>query len=255
MKLIFLGTGTSVGVPAIGCGCPVCKSTDVRNKRRRTSVFVEAGGVNALIDTPPDLRDQALTFGVTRVDLIVFTHTHADHVFGFDDVRAFNVRGRALPVYGSPSSIADLRRIFPYAEGEAEPGRYKPCVEFLPLPEVIRTGALTIRPVEVVHHPIPTVGFRVECEGRTLGYFPDVSHFPDSAVEAVRGVDVMILDALRHRPHFAHFTVAQALEVLRRVGARSSYLIHMCHELDHAQTEAALPPGVRLAYDGLTLEW
>lgn len=256
MKLLFLGTGTSVGVPAIGCQCAVCTSDDPHNKRLRPSVFVEDGDTQILVDTTPDLRTQALTHDIRSVSAVLITHTHADHIFGFDDVRCFNVRGGpAIPVYGTPETLEDMRRVFHYVLGEPdEPGRYRAHVEFLEVSGPFSVGTIRVEPIPVIHHPHPTIGYLFESGGKRIAYVPDASDVPNETVEALQGVDVMILDGLRHRPHFSHMTIEQAVDVLQRIGAGRSYLTHMCHEVDHAETERDLPPTVRLAYDGLVIK-
>ncbi len=256
MKLLFLGTGTSVGVPAIGCGCAVCRSDDPRNKRLRPSVMVESGETRILVDASPDLRTQALTHGLSSISAVLITHTHADHIFGFDDVRGFNVHGAsATPVYGIPEAITDMRRIFPYVLGDPdEPGRYRANVEFVEVSGPFEAGPIRIQPIPVIHHPHPTIGYLFEDAGKRIAYVPDASEVPDETVEFLAGVDVMILDGLRHRPHFSHMTVEQSVGILRRIGAGHSYLTHMCHDLDHAETERDLPETIHLAYDGLILD-
>ena len=256
MRITFLGTGTSVGVPMIGCACAVCASSDARNKRRRTSVYLQAGGTHVVVDTPPDFREQALAYRIPRVDAVLFTHSHADHIFGFDDIRRFNtIQNSSIPAYGSSAVLGDLRRVFSYIHVEKMPGLYRPQVEFVEIKGPFRLGPIEVRPFDVVHGADPVSGFRFEAEGRTLGYAPDCFEMPERAIEAVRGVDVMVLDALRHRPHKTHLTVADSVKLLQRIGAKRSYLIHLCHELDHAETEKGLPEGIRISYDGMALEW
>lgn len=257
MKIVFLGTGTSVGVPMIGCTCAVCRSTDPRNRRRRSSLYLEAGGVHVVVDTPPDFREQALQHRVPRVDAVLFTHSHADHVFGFDDIRRYNtMQGGVIPAYATGSALADLKRIFDYVEtGSATSGTYRPQIEFREIVGPFDLGALRVEPLPVIHGPETTVGYRFEAAGRTLGYVPDCHEMPEATVARLQGLDVMVLDALRHRPHETHLTVADSLALLARIRAKRSYLVHMCHDLDHEETEKTLPPGVAPSYDGLMLEW
>lgn len=257
MRLVFLGTGTSVGVPMIGCGCAVCTSADPRNRRRRTSAYLQGGGVSLVVDTAPDFRDQVLTFGVPRVDAVLFTHSHADHIFGFDDIRRFNLmQGGLIPAYASAETVADLKRVFNYVITEPpSAGRYRPRTEFRVIAGPWRMGGLEIEPLDVVHGHTRTLGFLFREGNRTLGYVPDCSEMPPATLERLRGADVMVLDALREKPHPTHLTVADSVALLERIGARKSYMVHMNHEVDHAGLEASLPDRIRAAYDGLTLEW
>jgi phosphoribosyl 1,2-cyclic phosphate phosphodiesterase len=255
MKATFLGTGTSVGIPAIGCNCRVCRSTDVRNRRRRTSLYVEADGTGILVDTPPDFREQALTYHVPRVDAVLFTHGHADHVFGFDDIRRYNTMQQSrIPAYGSPATLDDLRRIFDYVDAEQEQGVFRPHIDFVATSGSFEVAGCRIVPLEVIHGNKPTQGYRIDCGGSSLAYRPDCHRMSDAVVALCRGVDVMVLDGLRHRPHSTHLTVAESVALLQRIGAPRSFLTHMCHDLDHADTEAGLPEDIRLAYDGLSLD-
>lgn len=256
VKATFLGTGTSVGVPMIGCDCPVCVSGDPRNRRRRSSLYLAGGGVRLIVDTPPDFREQALEFRIPRVDAVLFTHSHADHVFGFDDIRRFNtIQNEVIPAYASAATVEDLKRVFSYFGQERIPGTYRPLVEFRVVREPFRVGGVAIRPLEVDHGDQPAYAFLFECEGRTLGYAPDCSGMSAATVNALRGIDVMILDALRHRPHPTHLTVAESLRLLERIGAKRSLMTHMAHDLDHAATQRDLPCWAELAFDGLVVEW
>ena len=256
MRVTFLGTGTSVGVPMIGCDCAVCRSSNPRNRRRRSSLYVEVAGTALLVDTPPDLRDQALTYGIGRVDAVLYTHAHADHIFGFDDLRRFNtLQGVAIPCWGHPKTLEEIRRIFDYAFRPQPAGVYRPQVTLHPAEGPFRIGALTIEPVPVQHGEIATVGYRMEAEGRSLGYVPDCLTMDERAIERFAGMDVMVLDALRHTPHLTHAHLEASLAMLRRIGARRSLLTHLCHDLDHEWLEKELPPDVKPAWDGLVLEW
>jgi phosphoribosyl 1,2-cyclic phosphate phosphodiesterase len=257
MKITFLGTGTSAGIPLIGCACPVCTSNDPRNRRLRTSLYVQAGGTHIVIDTPPDFREQALRFKLPRVDAVLFTHTHADHVFGLDDIRRFNtIQNGAIPAYASADSLADLTRIFDYVlKNDHPPGTYRPELVFTEIKGHFQVGPMRGTPLNVVHGGETTLGFRIEAGGRTLGYVPDCHEMPDATLKALAGVDVMVLDALRYRPHPTHLTVDQSVAILQRIAAPRSYLIHMCHDVDHADAQRRLPAGMFMSYDGLTLEW
>jgi len=257
MKIIFLGTGTSVGVPMIGCHCPVCRSTDSRNRRWRSSLYLEAAGSHVVVDTTPDFREQALKHNLARLDAVLFTHSHADHIFGFDDVRRFNTIQKAvIPAYASPATVADLKRIFDYVHnGEDVPGTYRPQIDFREISGPFDVGQIRVEPVSVGHGPKPTLGYVFRSEGKSLGYVPDCHRMDEEAVQALQGLDVMVLDALRHKPHATHLTVGDSVAILKRIGARRSYLIHMCHDLDHEETQRGLPAGVEVSYDGLVLEW
>lgn len=256
MKLIFLGSGTSVGVPSIGCSCPVCTSGDPRNKRLRASIYIETDGFGIIVDTSPDFRTQVLAQRVPRVDAVVLTHSHADHILGFDDIRRFNtIQNCIIPVYGSPRTIADMNRIFGYVHAEHLPGLFRPRVEFREVTGPFDIGPVRAEPFTVPHGNAHTYGYRFEAGGRTFGYFPDCREMPDDVLRRLAGLDVMILDALRHKPHATHFCVEQSLAVLEKIGAGKSFITHMCHDVDHAETEKTFPDSIRIAYDGLALEW
>lgn len=255
-EITFLGTGTSVGIPVIGCDCAVCTSADPKNRRMRSSMFFSGGGVKLVVDTPPDFREQVLRYRVDRVDAVLFTHSHADHIFGLDDIRRFNtMQGHTvIPAYAGREVVSDLQRVFHYVLQEKPEGVFRPLVVFNAVDGVFKIGDVSITPLPVKHGVCQTLGFRFDCEGRSLGYVPDCHEMPAETVELVRGVDVMVLDALRHKPHMTHLTVAESLELLKKIGAGRSYLVHMCHDLDHGATQAMLPEGVWLSWDGLRVE-
>jgi phosphoribosyl 1,2-cyclic phosphate phosphodiesterase len=255
MKITFLGTGTSVGIPVIGCDCRVCRSQDPRNRRWRSSLYVEAGGTHILIDTSLDFREQALKFRVPRVDAVLITHSHADHIFGLDDIRRYNtIQGTIIPVFASPDTVADLKRIFSYINTNVpEPGVFRPRLEFNAVAGVFTVGTVAIEALPVVHGKSVTYGYRLDWEGRSVGYVPDCKTMPEATLKRFEGVDVMILDGLRHRTHPTHITIEAALELLKRIGARRSYLTHLCHDLDHEETQETLPSSVFVACDGLSL--
>lgn len=255
MKFTFLGTGTSTGVPAIGCTCAVCRSNDPRNKRRRASLYVQAAGMHIIIDTPPDFRDQVLTFGVCRVDAVLITHAHADHVFGFDDIRRFNeVQNAVIPVYGSPDTIAVMNRFFPYVHQVAKPGLSYPRVDFQEVTAPFAIGPVRIEPLLVEHAGIETCGYRLEADGLTLGYVPDCHRLSAAAAQRLRGLDCLILDGLRRKPHPTHFTLDESLAQLQLLDSRKAFITHMTHDLDYETTRRALPPDIEMPYDGLIVE-
>lgn len=254
MKLIFLGTGTSIGVPAIGCDCAVCVSADPFNKRRRASLYIEAAGLQIIIDTPPDFREQVLTFKVKRLDAVFYTHSHVDHILGFDDIRRFNrVQGEAIRVYGSAETLADLSRIFPYIHQPEKPGLSYPRVRLMAVAEPFRIGGLLIIPIPVRHADIPTYGYRLEAEGRAFAYIPDCHELDEKAVGCLQKLDLIILDTLGRRPHPTHFNLSESIAVLQQLRSAQAYLTHIGHEFDHRQTNAELPAGISLAYDGLVV--
>lgn len=257
MQITFLGTGTSHGIPVIGCGCAVCHSSDPRDKRLRTSIHVAMNGFSLVIDTTPDFRTQCLRENITRVDAVLYTHSHVDHTLGFDDLRRFcELEDKCIPVYGSKSTLQNLRRVFQYAfDGSAKyPNYVRPDAREIDSP--FDLAGWTIVPVELPHGRMVTNGFVFEKNGsRRFAYYTDCQSLPPAAEEAAKGVDTLVIDALRHEAHSTHFTVAGALEAARRIGARRTYFIHMCHELGHASTESELPTSVRLAHDGLRLDF
>ena len=257
LRLTFLGTGTSVGSPVSGCDCTVCRSQDPRNRRHRSSIYLEVGGCHIVIDTSMDFREQVLAHHVSRIDAVLITHSHADHIFGLDDIRRFNtLQGAMIPVYGSAGAIVDLKRIFAYVDQSVpEPGVYRPRLSFCPVKGVFPVGPATVEALPVLHGRTETYGYRLDWEGRSLGYVPDCKEMPDHTVARLAGVDVMILDGLRHRSHPTHLTVEGALSLLARIGPKKSYLTHICHDLDHEETQESLPPNTYLACDGMTLSW
>jgi phosphoribosyl 1,2-cyclic phosphate phosphodiesterase len=251
-RVTFLGTGTSHGVPMIGCGCAVCTSADPRDRRWRPSVAIEiAGGPTLLVDTSPDLRAQALRFGLARVDAVLFTHPHADHLLGLDDIRRYNTLQQAvIPCYGDPATIAEVRRVFAYAFAPHQHGGGVPRLRLCAMAGTCSFGPMVVTPVPVFHGRLPIYAYRFG----SFAYVTDCSSIPDSSWPLLEGVRTLAIDALRDRPHPTHFTVAQALEVVERLRPERAFLTHICHDLGHAATGARLPAGVEVAYDGLVLE-
>jgi len=250
--LLFLGTGTSHGVPMIGCDCAVCRSDDPRDARTRPSVYVTLpDGTSVLIDTAPDFRMQALRHRLPRIDAVLYTHGHADHVLGLDDLRRFNhlQRGR-IPCYGDTQTIGELRRTFGYIfDRSASVGGGLPEIDLFAVHGAFSLGRTEVIPVPLWHGRRLVQGYRIG----SLAYLTDCSAIPDSSWELLDGVDVVVIDALRHRPHPTHFTVAEALAAVQRLGPSHAWFTHICHDLPHAATTANLPDGVELAYDGLSV--
>jgi phosphoribosyl 1,2-cyclic phosphate phosphodiesterase len=251
-RVLVLGTGTSHGVPMIGCECGTCRSTDPRDKRSRASILIQhRDGAAVLIDTTPDLRMQALTHGVKRVDAIVYTHSHADHIMGLDEVRRFNVLQKsAIPCYGDEQTLGDLRRIYTYVFNSEGPRGGIPQVVLARIAGEFCVGRATFVPVPLMHGSRQIYGYRVG----GFAYLTDCSAIPDASWDLLRDLDTLILDALRPRPHPTHLSVDQALEIVGTLRPRRTLFTHMCHDLPHAATCARLPAGVELAYDGLAFE-
>jgi phosphoribosyl 1,2-cyclic phosphate phosphodiesterase len=253
MRLTFLGTGTSMGIPMIGCSCPVCLSDDPHNKRLRTSALLEIGGRALLFDAGPDLRQQALLAGIRRLDAILLTHSHADHITGLDDVRPLNFAQRSsIPLYGTDETLAAVRERFSYAFTEGSQGSTRPAIELVPIVngQPFSIDGIEILPLAVQHGTWTITGFRV---GR-LGYVTDASALSAATMDALQGLDLLVLNVLRPQPHPTHFTVAEGLAVVAQLRPRRALFVHMAHDLEHHATNAHLPPEARLAYDGQVVE-
>jgi phosphoribosyl 1,2-cyclic phosphate phosphodiesterase len=251
MRVTVLGSGTSAGVPTLGCRCDVCRSTNPRNKRTRSCAYIEYCGSRFLIDCGTDFRTQALANGVEDVDFVLITHTHADHIGGLDDLRAFNmVHHHAIDLYATAASIEEIRRRFAYCFLPPPPGGGIPEFNVHEITGDFEVRGIKVRPVPVFHGRMPIIGFRFD----RFAWLTDVSSIPEESFDILKGVKVLVTSALRHRPHPTHMTLEQALEVARRVGAEQTWFIHMCHDLEHEATNATLPPHIQLAYDGLTFE-
>jgi len=256
LDITFLGTGTSHGIPVIGCNCRVCHSPDPRDKRLRTAILVRTPEMVFCVDTPPDFRTQCLREDLSHLDAVVYTHSHSDHILGFDDLRRFcEVEDKTIPVYAAERTLKDLARVFQYAFDESLKFRTYVRPEARPIGGPFDLGKTTVVPVELPHGRAITNGLIFHRGGRKLlAYMTDCQAVPPEAVEAARGVDVLVLDALRHAAHSTHLSISQALEVVGRIQPKKTYFIHMCHDLGHEETEASLPENVRLSYDGLRIK-
>ncbi|MCB1057105.1 MAG: MBL fold metallo-hydrolase [Acidobacteria bacterium] len=254
LEIVMLGAGTSNGVPVIACECPVCTSGDPRNQRTRPSVALtwqyDGSPCTVVVDTGPEFRLQVLAAGLKRLDAVLFTHSHADHIFGLDDVRAFNfLQGRAMPCYGSEETLRTVRRSFAYVFEETQEGGGKPSLELLPVREPFELLGRTVVPVPVLHGALEVFGYRF---GR-FAYVTDCSEIPEASFALLEGVEMLILDALRYHPHPTHFTVEQALEAAQRIGARRTVFTHMNHDVDYRRPQVTLPEGIEFGYDGLRI--
>jgi len=253
MRLTFLGTGTSMGVPVIGCNCMVCQSPDPRNKRLRTSALLEVAGTNVLFDAGPDLRQQALAVGLRRVDGVLLTHAHADHVAGLDDLRPLNFAQRsAIPLYGSAATLGMIRERFDYAFVNGSEGSTRPALDLIEIQSQspFRINGIQATPFDVRHGTWTITGFRI---GR-LGYVTDASFIPPASRSYLHGLDVLVLNALRLTAHPTHFSLAEACGLIEQLRPRRALLVHMTHDLDHGATNASLPEHIRLAHDGQVVE-
>ena len=255
MRVTFLGTGTSYGIPMPGCDCAVCRSSDPRDKRYRTAILVEAGGRVLLIDTPPDLRTQCLAHDIRYLDAVLMTHAHADHVFGFDDLRAYTNRmPEPMPVWASPGTEQTLRRIFDYLDRPPIPGTSLARISLRIANGPFEFRGFRLTPLPAEHGRADMVGWKFESNGRSFAAIPDCKTLPPATIDLCRGVDLAVVDALRIRPHPTHMNLAEAAETLASIGAKQSLVIHLCHEVSHAQAQRLLPPGISPAHDGLQIQ-
>ena len=253
-EMILLGTGTSTGVPVIGCDCAVCRSTDPRNNRTRSGVAVTTPRGTLLIDTPPELRIQLLRENIGVANAVLFTHSHADHIFGLDDLRIFgHYLDGPVPVYCESAVEEQLRRAFHYAFVKPAAHLHRgavPQLECHPIAtDPFELLGITVRPIRLLHGRLPVLGFRFE----NVAFCTDVSEIPDESWPLLEGLDTLVIDALRDRPHATHFNIEQSLAVVERVKPRQTFFTHLSHELDHATTSDRLPAGVALGYDGLRI--
>jgi len=250
IKITFLGTGTSQGVPIINCQCPVCTSDDPRNKRLRTSVSVQTDQSVFIIDTTPDLRQQLLKYPLPNLDAVLFTHAHADHIYGIDELRRFNqLQQIRLPVYADPKTLSRLTKIFDYAFGNGQLKLGLPNLKGIEIDGSFSIKDVLIHPIKLLHGSQEILGYRIG----DLAYCTDVSKIPEESYPLLDDLDILILDALRERSHPSHFSVDEAIDEAGKIKAKQTYFVHMSHKIDHQTRQQTLPSGIKFAYDGLVL--
>lgn len=250
-RVVVLGTGTSAGVPVITCDCPVCTSTDPNNTRLRSSILLRNEETTILVDCGSDYRQQALRYHINRLDSVLLTHAHSDHISGIDELRLYNWKQHhSIPMYGSPLTLESVRRRFDYAFNPLQGGGGVPQLDLCPIEGNFQTVGVPVIPLLAYHGRLPILGFRFG----DFAYITDASFLPPSTMEAIRGVRFLILNALRHKPHPTHFTVAEAVEIAQKIGAEHTWFTHITHDLDHETTNRELPDGIDLAHDGLEFE-
>lgn len=249
MKITILGSGTSTGVPMVGCGCPVCSSSDPKDKRTRASIVIETEGKYILVDTSPDLRRQALRQRIPHIDAVLLTHSHADHVNGIDDLRGFHfIHRRVIPCHGSRATMEAMLRNFSYIFRGQEVAGYAPLMEAHIVNEPFSLFGQTIVPIHLYHGSLPATGYRID----GAAYLTDCSRIPESSHALLSGLDLLIIDALRYTPHENHFNIEGALKVVDQLKPKRAVFTHLTHEVAHGD-EARLPDGVEFAYDGMEL--
>ncbi|MCX7019831.1 MAG: MBL fold metallo-hydrolase [bacterium] len=251
MRVVVLGSGTSAGVPTLGCDCDVCRSINPRNKRLRSSVYIEEAGLRMLVDCGPDFRTQAINHSIRDVDCVLLTHTHADHINGIDDLRAYNMmRNHPIDVYALPEALDELRRRFDYCFRPPPLGSMVPDLILHKLRDNDDIRGVGVQTIPIIHGEMEIIGFRFE----KFAYLTDVSRIPELSYAMLEGLEVLMLNALRRRPHPLHMNLEQAVTSARRIGARRTWFTHICHDLDHDQINAQLPAEMQLAHDGLVFE-
>ncbi|MDA3957012.1 MBL fold metallo-hydrolase [Oceanispirochaeta sp.] len=250
MIITLLGTGTSHGVPVAGCSCPVCISDRIENNRYRCSLWIQKGDTSVIIDTAPEFRLQAIRAGITKVDGVVITHAHADHLHGIDDLRPFSWK-KEIPIYAQKSVTREIRDRFPYIFNPPGQGGGTPQISLQSIKEeetwVIGTAEITAIPI--MHGKLHILGYRIG----NLAYITDCSAIPESSFSLLEGLEVLILGALRYKPHETHFSIPEAIEVIKKISPGRAYLTHLCHDVDHFQLKADLPKGIEPAWDGLKI--
>ncbi|TDX48905.1 MBL fold metallo-hydrolase [Orenia marismortui] len=250
MEITFLGTGTSHGVPIIGCSCSTCLSNNPKNKRYRSSIYIELDTSSLLIDTAPELRLQLIRNNITTIDAVLFTHTHADHLMGFDDLRGINrLQKKAIPCYGNQRAIKEIKRVFSYIFNPFQIGGGIPEVTLHQVSENFEIKNSTIVPIPIKHGKLDILGYRIA----NMAYLTDCSFISAESYRLLEGIDLLIIDALRYEPHSTHMNIDQALEVVNKLEVPQTYFTHLSHRLEHESVNKDLPNNVQLAYDGLKI--
>jgi phosphoribosyl 1,2-cyclic phosphate phosphodiesterase len=251
--LTVLGSGTSMGVPTLGCDCTVCHSSDPHDRRTRPSVMIEYAGKVVLIDTTPDFYMQAVREGITHLDAVLYTHTHADHILGIDDLRplSYRLKPEKLPLYARPDAAAFLRKMFSYIFDADYKYGGLPQLELKPIDGPVDIFGVCFVPITLIHGEIQIYGYRFG----SAAYLTDHSEIPESSLDQLEGLDILFLDALRHKPHPTHSTVQNSLRIVERLKPKRAFFTHICHDLAHEATNATLPRNVRLSFDGMKLEF
>ncbi len=251
MKIIFLGTGTSHGIPKIACECPVCTSQNPKNNRTRSSVYIESGDKHILIDTTTDFRFQAIREKIKRVDCVLYTHAHADHINGLDDIRVFNeIQNDRIELYGSEKIMQYIRSKFDYCFDPPQIGGGIPSVNTNVIEDEITIGNMSVQPIPIFHGELEIYGYRIN----DFAYITDCSFIPQKSYEKLNNLEVLVLNALRYKPHSTHFSLSESIKEAQKIGAKKTYFVHMCHDIEHEEVNKQFPPSIELAYDGLELE-
>ncbi len=251
MKITFLGTGTSQGIPVIGCHCAVCTSSDPHDTRRRASIAIESRGSTVIIDTSPDFRMQVLDARIEHLDAVLFTHPHADHLHGLDDIRGFNhVQHHAIPCYGDARTLAVIRESFRYIFEAPDHGGGLPQITLNEIGGPMKIAGIEFEPLHILHGPVGILAYRFG----NAAYVTDASSIPDETMAKLAGLDVLILNALRQTPHPTHLSIGESVEIAQKLKPARTYFTHMCHRVMHKPTDAGLPDGIHLGYDGLEIE-
>lgn len=251
MQITILGSGTSTGVPVIGCSCPVCNSENLKNRRSRASIFIEQNNQNFIIDTSTDFREQILRHKIIRIDAVLYTHAHADHIHGIDDLRLFNVLQKGeIPVYGDENSLKKLEKYFDYIFCDCGEGNFIPKIKPYPLKEEMNFNDLKIFSFPLLHGHSTTYGFRFG----NAAYLTDLKTIPESSYQFLKNLDLLILGAIRYKPHPTHLCIPEALEEIKKIKPKKAILTHLTHDVDYALGNTELPANIELAYDGMRIE-